>query len=350
MKRKITLILSILLALSLCACAKDRPEAPSETIPAFQTEIPAETAPAEAAAQSDGIPFRYLHRGFTAIRLEDRESFEEFSSMGLKLILTEEDWSDYMGRFCPGIPYFDSFDFSKECLLASVSFGARPTYVQSRTVTRLTVENGYFAFEYEDNPTECLALNTNDTTHFYVEVLIINREGLPPNFEELAYHAAPAAPPEVLSAFTSVLADNGVFYDRGGGQYISIQDYLEKATARIGWPVEIVQAAGVDMDGDGVREVILNIAVNSNVNNAIWVLHYQNGEIHGNLYYHRQLGNIKTDGTFHWSGSSADSGAARLVFDEDEWRKEEVPIGDFDEKEDIHWVPFPCEDIKNLLN
>lgn len=189
MKRKITLILFILLDLGLCACAKSSPETPAETIPMFQTEVLNEAAPAESAAvQTDGIPFRYLHRGFTAIRLEDRESFEKFSSIGRKVILTEEDWSDYMGRFCPGIPYFDSFDFSKECLLASVNFGARPAYVQSHTIKKLSVEDGYFAFEFADDPAECLALNTNDTTHFYVEVLIINREDLPANFEELVYH------------------------------------------------------------------------------------------------------------------------------------------------------------------
>lgn len=188
MKRKLVLTLGIVLAFWLCACAK------TSFLDSEGNEIPAPKAPTEAVAnetvtETEGIPFRYLHRGFTAIQLSDREAFEEFCAIGTKIILNEKDWSAYMGKFCPGIPYFDSFDFSGEFLLASVKCGARPAYIQAGTLTRLTVEEGHFVFVYDDHPTECLALNTNDTAHFYVEVLILNRENLPDHIEEMVYHA-----------------------------------------------------------------------------------------------------------------------------------------------------------------
>lgn len=159
-----------------------------------------------------------------------------------------------------------------------------------------------------------------------------------------------STPAQIQSAFTRVLAENGQFYDRSAQRETTISDYCQHTSVFIESPVEIVQAAALDMNGDGIKEVILNIAVNSNVDHAVWVLHYQNGEVQGQLYYHRQLGNIKTDGTFHWSGSSSNHGAARLVFDEDEWRKEEVTDVGFDDKENIQWVDFPCEDIEKFLS
>lgn len=145
----------------------------------------------EESGSGEGIPFRYLHRGFTAIRLEDQKSFGAFCSIGTKIILAEEDWSDYMARFCPGIPCFGSVDFSGECLVASVVLGARPAYIQAGTLIGLKAEEGHFVFEYDDDPTSCLALNTDGTTHFYVEVLIINREDLPEGMENLVYHGDP---------------------------------------------------------------------------------------------------------------------------------------------------------------
>lgn len=188
MKRKYVLILDMVLVFLLCACAK----------PSFQNskenEIPAPEAPTEAAAvetvtENEGIPFRCLHSGFTPIQLADRKSFDMFCAIGTKIILNENDWGAYMGTFCPGIPYFDSFDFSGECLLASVSFGAKPAYLQANPITRLTVEEGHFVFGYDENAAQCLALNTNDTAHFYVEVLILNREDIPDNIDEMVYHA-----------------------------------------------------------------------------------------------------------------------------------------------------------------
>lgn len=188
MKRKHVLTLGIVLAFWLCACTKTSfQDSKGNEIPA--PEVPAEAVAMETVTENEGIPFRCLHRGFTPIQLADRESFDVFCTIGTKIILNENDWSAYMGTFCPGIPYFDSVDFSGECLLASVSFGAKPAYIQADTITRLTVEEGHFVFEYDENAAQCLALNTNDTAHFYVEVLIINREDLPDNIDGMVYCA-----------------------------------------------------------------------------------------------------------------------------------------------------------------
>ncbi len=191
MKTRILTLFALLFFL-LTACGKavstgENTHAPVETEMQGST---AAQAPAAAVPQNQGdsIAFRYLYRGFSAISLDDRAALEAFSGFGTKLILDEEDWSTFMGGYCPGIPYDDTCDFSKEFLIASVIPGARPTYANTNTITRLTWGEGYFVFEYENNPANYIyALNGDNSTHFYVEVIIVSREDLPDDVEDLVY-------------------------------------------------------------------------------------------------------------------------------------------------------------------
>lgn len=283
MKRKTSLLLCLLLALSLCGCGK----------------------------ASQGIPFRYLHRGFTAIQQNDRASFESFSAVGTKVILSDEDWHDYMDRFCPGIPYFDSVDFETECLLASVRFGARPAYNQASRVTRVWVEDGQFAFEFEDDPTACLALNSNGTTQFYVEVLIIPREDLPENGEVFTYHPAPAP-----STMEEILTGKGAFYSEG--RYVTLADFC----AEYWRPAEFTKIAAADMNRDGTDEIVLWLSgeeamvspFSEPYKEGVLILHQEEGRIHGDFMQNYDLYDLKADGTFSWCGKHGSSGAAYADF------------------------------------
>ena len=162
------LCLFVLLALFLTACGKADPAVTNSNAP-LEAEISESTGaqlPADPAVpqnQGDSIDFRYLYRGFSTISLDDMAAFEAFSGFGTKLILNEEDWSTFMDSYCPGIPYYDTCDFSKECLIASVIQGARPTYANSNTITRLSWGEDHFVFEYDNNPANYIyALNGNN--------------------------------------------------------------------------------------------------------------------------------------------------------------------------------------------
>lgn len=185
--------LFVLLLFLLTACGKADPAAADTNAP-LKTEIPESTgaqAPDDLAvpqSQGNSIDFRYLYRGFSTISLDDMADFEAFSGFGTKLILNEEDWNTFMGSYCPGIPYYDTCDFSKECLIASVIQGARHEYVNSNTITRLSWGEDHFVFEYDNNPTNYIyTLNGDNGTHFYVEVIIVSREDLPDDVEDLVY-------------------------------------------------------------------------------------------------------------------------------------------------------------------
>ena len=67
----------------------------------------------KADGVSGGIPFEYFYRGFTLI--ENKPLFLETG--GISVILTDDDWHDFMDNYCPGIPYFINIDYNKECLI-----------------------------------------------------------------------------------------------------------------------------------------------------------------------------------------------------------------------------------------
>lgn len=147
------------------------------------------TAPEREAPGSIGVNFRPIYRGFTTALLGDRETIENFSAFGTKIISAEEDWNAFMASFCPGIPYYESWDFSQECLVASIIQGSRPAYSCADAITGLAYREGYFDFEYNNDPASCIyALNDDKITHFYVEVIAVSRKDIPADFGGLVYH------------------------------------------------------------------------------------------------------------------------------------------------------------------
>ena len=125
---------------------------------------------------SGEVDFRYIYRGFTAVPLNDGEMFEKFMGFGTQIIATEEEWDAFMASYCPGIPYYEPWDFSEDYLCASIVSGASPTYANSNTTIRLFWENGRFLPEFENNPANYVyAMNTAEYTHFYVEVMAVSK-------------------------------------------------------------------------------------------------------------------------------------------------------------------------------
>ena len=126
---------------------------------------------------SGEIDFRYIYRGFTAVPLNDSEMLERFMEFGEQTIATEEEWSAFMASYCPGIPYDEPWDFSEDYLLAYITEGASPAYTNSNTITSLVWEDGRFKPEYENDPANFVyALNSEEYTHFYVEVIALSRD------------------------------------------------------------------------------------------------------------------------------------------------------------------------------
>lgn len=123
------------------------------------------------------VAFRYIYRGFTAVPLNDHEVLERFVDFNQQIIITEEEWSAFMDSYCPGIPYNEPWDFSKDYLIAYITQAASPAYTKADCITSLVLENGGFTPKYEDDPPNYVyALNSEEYTHFYVEVIAVSKE------------------------------------------------------------------------------------------------------------------------------------------------------------------------------
>lgn len=196
MKKVFCAVILIVLLNLLSACfGRETEESLSVTEKAdhavVQSEISfsEEHVPNQSFENVANIDFRYIYRGFSPVPLDDGPQMEDFMGFGTKVIVNENDWNAFMASYCPGIPYYDPWDFSQECLIASIVSGARPAYANSNTITKLSWENGYFVFEYKNDPNHYLyALNSNEVTHFYVEVIAINKGTLPEGAEVWTYH------------------------------------------------------------------------------------------------------------------------------------------------------------------
>ena len=190
MKKKICLMLAVMLLL-LSACGGQKtPEttAPEETV--LQTEdsvsVEALAAPEDPvpvnAPEAEGVPidFRMIYRGFTAVSLDDTETYERFCGYGTKMIASEEEWSSFMAAYCPGIPYYETWDFSQDVLVTSVSHGAKPGYNQADVITSVKWNGSYVVTEYSNDPANFVyALNPMSEEvmmNFYIEVIAVSRK------------------------------------------------------------------------------------------------------------------------------------------------------------------------------
>lgn len=79
--------------------------------------------------------------------------------------------------------------------------------------------------------------------------------------------------------------------------------------------VSAVRFTIIDLDDDGEDEIVLWLQ-NGTYDCGFEILHGQNGEIYGYTLWYRAFMNLKTDGTFVFSGGAADSGIGKMVFSE----------------------------------
>ena len=133
-------------------------------------------------AEAVEIPFRYLYRGFTPISLEDngkRAAFSTVSSGGTWLIKEEETLLTFFNNFCPGAPSYEEYDFSRDCMLARVYFGAKPTYNVAQNVDAVILENDYLDIQFNNDYTSYIYALNKDVANYYVTIVIVSREDIP---------------------------------------------------------------------------------------------------------------------------------------------------------------------------
>ncbi len=97
---------------------------------------------------------------------------------------------------------------------------------------------------------------------------------------------------------------------------LNISEIRRAVTADDSVTVSAVKFAVLDLDGDGEEEVVLWLQINGISDYGFEILHERDGEIYGDTLPYREFMDLKTDGTFLFSGGAADSGIGKMSFSE----------------------------------
>ena len=137
--------------------------------------------PACCFADNNEIPFRYLYRGFTPVSMEDtgkRAAFSAVSAGGTWLIKEEETLLTFCNIFCPGAPFYEEYDFSRDCMLARIYLGAKPSYNVAQNVDAVILENDYLDIQFGNDYTSYIYALNKDVANYYVTIVIVRREDI----------------------------------------------------------------------------------------------------------------------------------------------------------------------------
>ena len=162
---------------------------------------------------------------------------------------------------------------------------------------------------------------------------------------------------EAKTKFEAILSGEDVFFNRDQAEGMTIKQYCDDFGAFSEVDVSITRYATADLDADGMRELLLWIMINETNDYGVLALRYDRGVTCYEFAY-RQMADIKTDGTFHYSGGASNHGFSRLKFTDSGW--EYVIIGAVEEtnsvttfswngepvSEDVFWVCFEAQSEK----
>lgn len=115
-----------------------------------------------------------------------------------------------------------------------------------------------------------------------------------------------------LDAYKAVLLDNAEFFSIDNDKNLSLNDFLTNKEI-YGTILKVTHFTVMDMDGDGVPEVVLELAVDNNPE-FYEILHYMDDTVYGYNIVYRGLEGLKADGTFQYSNGAADNGYGKLKF------------------------------------
>lgn len=80
----------------------------------------------------------------------------------------------------------------------------------------------------------------------------------------------------------------------------------------------------IDLDGNGENEIVLWIEANDDLDYGFEILYYKDQEVYGVTLPYRALVELKTDGTFNYSGGMENSGIGKLQLSERGYTIEDV--------------------------
>lgn len=141
----------------------------------------------------------------------------------------------------------------------------------------------------------------------------------------------------VEAQLLEVISGRNTFFSYDFEKVLTVDDYCSSLSMTS--TVKIAKYVIIDLDLDNVPEMVLWLIENGQSDYGFLILRHENDGISGYNFSYRQIINLKNDGTFNYSGGTADTGCARLNFTGNGWEYEK--ICNITETEDA--VTFFCD-------
>lgn len=137
-----------------------------------------------------------------------------------------------------------------------------------------------------------------------------------------------------------VLQNQEPFFAMSTAATGTLEEYCGNESERMGFDVSITRYALVDMDGDGVREAVVDFRFGENSQVMCMVLKYEshNAMVSGTEFYTREMSQIKEDGSFAYSGGGDNDGWGKLRWENYRWVTKTVE--DSSGKADVSWYSY----------
>ncbi|MBD5532776.1 MAG: M56 family metallopeptidase [Lachnospiraceae bacterium] len=127
-------------------------------------------------------------------------------------------------------------------------------------------------------------------------------------------------PLSLEESYQAVLLNNGEFFSTDlQNKKINLTNIKEVVTDDDDITVTANKFAMIDLNNDGENEVILWLQINGVSDFGFEILRYQEGSVYGYTLFYRAFMDLKTDGTFIFSGGAADWGIGKLSFSGNEY-------------------------------
>ncbi|HHV28141.1 hypothetical protein [Acetivibrio mesophilus] len=117
-----------------------------------------------------------------------------------------------------------------------------------------------------------------------------------------------------MKAYRLVLQNKINFFSVDSNKELNITQLNEAIAADSGVTVNVTKFATVDLERDGIPEIILCLAVNNNEGFGFEVLRYQDEMFYGYTLPYRAFFDVKVDGTFSFSSGVGDHGFGTIEF------------------------------------
>lgn len=126
---------------------------------------------------------------------------------------------------------------------------------------------------------------------------------------------AEGSPLSIGDKYEEILLSDGGFYCADlDNKELSLSGIREAITDDDSITAKATKFTVIDLDNDGANEIVLWLQINDVSDYGFEVLRYLDGNVYGYTLQYRSFMNLKTDGTFEFSGSASDTGVGKLGF------------------------------------